>query len=280
VRPAQIDLPLVSIVTPSFNSARFIEQTILSVEGQDYRRIEHIVVDGGSVDGTIEILERYPGLVVVSEEDRGQSDALAKGFRMARGEIFAWLNADDFYYPGAVQAAVDALLRTDAALVYGGCDVVDEDGRVVETRVVGEYDFRRERDWGTKIMQPSTFFRRDAYEAAGGIDLRYEYAMDYDLWLKIGSRFPVACEPRTLAAFRLHPGSKSGSRADAFWPEVRKISRRHGAPYLSWLFLRRMEHLHPRLSRWLHRVRYAQDLVRERRFRLLAGTLARAARRH
>jgi len=252
--------PLVSIVTPSFNSDRFIEATVESVLRQDYPSVEHIVVDGCSTDRTLEILSAYPHLHVVSEPDKGQTDALIKGFGLARGKIFAWLNSDDFYYPGAIASAVEVLEATGAALVYGSCDVIDESGELRETRSALPYDFQQELEWGSKIMQPAAFFTRAAFESCGGLDPEVSFAMDYDLWLKLGKRFPVERIDRVVAAFRVTCGQRS-MHPDAM-PEVRRIARRHGAPFLSWRYLHRMEMRRPRLARQLYRVRRLLDLVR------------------
>lgn len=253
--------PLVSIVTPSLNSGLFIEQAITSVLGQDYPEVEHIVADGGSSDRTPEVLARYPHLRVVSGPDTGQTDALIKGFRLAQGDVLAWLNADDFYYPGAIATAVSTLETTAASLVYGGCDVVDESGAILETREPLPWDFQRELEWGSKIMQPAAFFTRQAYERCGGLDEGISLAMDYDLWLKLGRSARVERIDRTLAAFRLTSGQRSSNLGEVA-REVRRIARKHGAPFLSWRYLARAEQRHPRLSPLLYRVRYAQDRVR------------------
>src|SRR5438309_5772154 len=128
---AEPSLPLVSVVTPSLNQGAYIEETIRSVLDQDYPRIEHIVVDGGSTDGTLEILRRYPHLTWVSEPDGGQADAVNKGFRLAEGEIFGWLNADDLYLPGTISAAVAVLRETGCGLVHGGWRQIDEEGKTI-----------------------------------------------------------------------------------------------------------------------------------------------------
>jgi len=259
-------VPLVSIVTPSLNSGRFIEQTIRSVLEQSHPDIEHIVVDGGSTDTTPDVLSRYPHLHVATGPDGGQTDALIRGFRLARGDVLAWLNADDFYYPGAVATAVSTIEDTRAGLVYGACDVVDESGALVETRPPHPYDFRRELEWGSKIMQPTAFFTREAYAECGGLDPDVSLAMDYDLWLKLGRTARVEPIDRTLAAFRLTPGQRSGD-GGAVAQEVRRIARRHGAPFLSWRYLARAERQHPRLAPFLYRVRYVQDRIRSVRSR-------------
>lgn len=250
---------LVSIVTPSLNQGRFVEQAIQSVLEQDYPNIEHVVVDGGSTDETLEILRRYPHLRWTSEPDGGQTDALIKGFREANGALLAWLNADDFYLPGAVRTAVDALGAGGAGMVFGRCLHVDAAGAVLGVTELHEFDLRRELEWGTKVPQPATFFTREAYEASGGLDRRWSYAMDYDLWLKIAKRFPVREVDETLAAFRFHDASKTGSQADRFWPEVHRISRQHGAPYLSWKYLYFTSERRPRLGPWLYRLRFLRD---------------------
>jgi glycosyltransferase involved in cell wall biosynthesis len=227
-----LNKPLVSIVTPSLNQARYLEAAILSVAEQDYPRVEHIVVDGGSTDGSLEILERYPSVQWSSEPDRGQADAVNKGFGLAQGAIFGWLNADDLYLPGALATAVQTFEETGVGLVYGGWQQIDEDGGVKATVPAGEFEYHELVDRNL-IAQPATFFTREAFEAVGGLDPRYHYAMDFDLWLKIGARFEFRRIDRTLAAFRLHSTSKSIAAQDRFWPETRRISRRHGSRFFS-----------------------------------------------
>lgn len=227
---------LVSIVTPSLNQASYLEDAIRSVAEQDYPRIEHVVVDGGSTDGSVEILRRHPHLRWVSEPDDGQADAISKGFAMASGEIFAWLNADDLYLPGAVAAAVAALAETGAALVYGGWRQIDEAGATLKDVPARPFDYRELLERRNTIAQPSAFFTRVAFEAVGGLDTSLRYAMDYELWLKLGARFPVATVDRLLAAFRYHPGSKTVAEAAQFWPETHRASRRHGGSYFSPMY--------------------------------------------
>src|SRR5437016_2863998 len=179
------DLPLVSVVTPSFNQEEYIEATIRSVLGQDYPAIEYIVVDGGSGDSTIEILKRYQGkLTWTSEKDAGQADAINKGFARARGEIVAWLNSDDTYEPGAISAAVGYLrAHPDVAMVYGEANFIDAAGKFIgRCAHVEEFDAGRLVNYSDFIVQPASFFRRSALEAVGGLDPSLHYAMDYDLW--------------------------------------------------------------------------------------------------
>jgi glycosyltransferase involved in cell wall biosynthesis len=231
------DLPLVSVVTPSLNQGRFLEQAIASVAEQDYPRIEHVVVDGGSTDGTLEILARYAHLFWSSEPDEGQADALNKGFARASGTILGWLNADDLYLPGAVSAAVTALRETGSGLVHGGWRQVDERGRTIRDVPPTPFDLRRQLDHENRVAQPGTFFTREAFEAVGGLDARYRYAMDYELWLKLGKRFPVTHVDRTLAVYRYHAESKTVAEADGFAPETLHASRRHGGRFFSPIYV-------------------------------------------
>ena len=204
---------LVSIITPSYNQGGFIEETIKSVLSQDYPEIEYIVIDGGSTDNTVEILKKYEGrLKWVSEKDRGQSDAINKGFGMARGEILAWLNSDDIYLSGAVSKAVEFLRNhPDVKVIYGNARFCDESGKII-----GEYcppdifDYKSLAFYNS-ICQPSTFFRRDAFFDVGGIDLSLHHLMDHDLWMKMAKRFKVAYIPEFLSIYRLHDESKSVS---------------------------------------------------------------------
>jgi glycosyltransferase involved in cell wall biosynthesis len=243
--------PTVSIVTPSFNQAPFISDAIASVTNQHYPRLEHLIVDAGSRDGTLEILQRSPGLIWVSEPDEGQADAVNKGFETATGQILGWLNADDFYEPGAVHAAVLFLVEhPDVDVVYGDCFYLYEDAAPAGLRLVRSrpFDLSSLVNVGCYIPQPATFFRRSAL-AVGPLNTRLHYAMDYELWLRMarsGKRF--AYLPVTLATFRITAASKSGAGLAAFWPEVRGVSRKYGGGFFSPML---WQHLKNRLAgRW------------------------------
>jgi len=232
--------PLVSIVTPSLNQGRFLREALESVRAQTYEPVEHIVVDGGSTDDTLEILESSEGVAWVSEPDRGQSHALNKGFAAARGEVLGWLNADDHYLPEAVAEGVRALAETGAGLVYG--DVTRVDGYGVNPRRIRSrptWDLWTELNAGCGIYSPSVFFTREALEAVGELDESLHLTMDYDLWLRIGKRFPVRHVDAVWAVQRLHDDAKTVSQYDEFWPERLKVSRRHGGRLVSPLLIRR-----------------------------------------
>jgi glycosyltransferase involved in cell wall biosynthesis len=233
-------MTLVSIVTPSLDQGRYVREAIESVRAQTYSPIEHVVVDGGSTDGTLDVLGEYDGLRWVSEADRGQSHALNKGFALATGEILGWLNADDAYEPGAVAEAVEALRATGAGLVYADVTRVDDDGvnpRRIRSRP--EFDLWTELNLGCGIYSPAVFFTREALETAGGIDESLHLTMDDDLWLRIGMRFPVRHVDTVWATQRRHEEAKSVSRREDFWPERLAVSRRHGGRLVSPLLIRR-----------------------------------------
>ena len=211
-------LPLVSVVTPSFNQAQFIEDTILSVLRQSYPRIEYVVIDGGSTDGTLTILQRYADrLRFVAEPDRGQSDAINKGWRMSHGNILAWLNSDDTYEPHAVETAVRLLNEhPEAGMVCGTVRDVDEQGNTVgfERSVAHDlHDILYGRQ-GWTIAQPTAFIRRSVIDEVGLLDETLEYCMDWDLWYRIAFRYPILYTDIIFADFRVWPGQKT-SRAKA-----------------------------------------------------------------
>ena len=240
-----MDVPLVTVVTPCLNQARFLEEAIHSVLEQDHPRIEHVVVDGGSTDGSLDVLARYDHVTWVSEPDRGQSDALRKGFELAHGSIFGWLNADDVYLPGAVSRSVAALRSSGAGLAYGGYRVLHENGETAFDIDAHAFDFDLLLNSKNFVPQPSAFFTRDAYEAVGGVDARYHYAMDYDLWVRIAKRYPVTVVDGLLSGFRFQQESKSVVDADRFYPEMRAISRRNGGRFFSPMYLHRLPERSP-----------------------------------
>ena len=225
--------PRISIITPSYGQGAFIEETIRSVLAQDYPDFEHIVVDGGSRDQTLDILRKFPHLRWVSERDRGQADAINKGLRMATGEILAYLNSDDLYRPGAFRAVADFFAaHPEARIVAGGCDVIDERSRItghLRARYGRLEDLIRYWGWDrwVCIPQPAVFWRRALTEEAGPFDASLHMTLDYDMWLRAAARTPIHTLPETLAAFRLAAGSKTTSRTHEMYLEEFAVSRRY-----------------------------------------------------
>ncbi|MAE64450.1 MAG: glycosyl transferase [Phycisphaeraceae bacterium] len=224
--------PLVSIVTPSFNQGRFIDATVRSVVEQDYPNVEYLVVDGGSTDETLDVLRRYEdALTWISESDDGQSDAVNKGIARTQGAIVGWVNSDDAYCPGAISAVVEAFrANPDAGMIYGGAEWMAEDGSTIAPAVsIERYRYERLLNYSNFIVQPAAFFRREAIEAVGGLDMSLHYVMDYDLWLRLGRRFHVVhLEGRTLARARCYEETKSSAGGRVRIREMEAMIRGHG----------------------------------------------------
>jgi glycosyltransferase involved in cell wall biosynthesis len=204
--------PRVSIVTPSYNQGQFIEETIRSVLLQGYPDLEYIIIDGGSTDGSVDIIRKYePWLAYwVSEPDKGQADAINKGWRVATGEIIAYLNSDDIYYPEAIRIAVEFMIQyPEVGMIYGDCNFVDEDGQILLEDRLPEFnvsDFLLRR---FIIRQPAVFLRRKVVESIGMLDPNLNYCMDYELWLRIVKKFPIVHISEVLAAAKVHIHAKS-----------------------------------------------------------------------
>jgi glycosyltransferase involved in cell wall biosynthesis len=213
-----LDRPTFSIVTPCLNAAQTLPVTLESVRSQDYPSVEHIIVDGGSTDGTLDILERSSDTRWTSEPDRGLSDAVNKGIRMATGDVIGWLNADDLYRPGALAAVADAFIRRPAAeWAFGRCGIIDAGGHEIRSAVTAYKNFfLRRYSFALHLTHnfvpaPATFVKREAFDAVGLYDERFKYSMDYDVWLRLGNRGRPIFIDSELAAFRMAEGSLSMS---------------------------------------------------------------------
>lgn len=282
------DKPRISIVTPSLNQGRYIRETIESVIAQNYPNLEHIIVDGGSTDGTLEVLRRYadlPHLRVICEPDRGQADAINKGFRLATGEIFGFLNADDLLLPGALdRVAREIDPSRGRSVVMGRCRFIDEEGRYFGIEHPSHFEGHRRvlEIWrGHTIPQPATFWHRTVWERCGPLDETLPSAwLDYDLFCRFSRYYHFHRIDQVLAAYRLHGQSKTmrWTERDRL-EECIRISRRYwGSPGrpMYWrltlsLALYRLNRT-GRARRWL---RQADEARRARRYgRVLAYGIA------
>ncbi len=210
-------LPSISIITPSFNQGRFIERTIESVLRQDYPNVEHIVVDGGSRDETIDILKKYEGsLKWISEKDEGQTDAINKGIGMSTGDIIAYLNSDDVYEPGALLRVGEYFAaHPEIMWLTGKCRIIDEHDREIRGMITAYKNFLL-RHFSYEMLlvtnpvsQPATFWRRELVREFGLFDVNEHLVMDYEYWLRIGRRYGPGILDEYLARFRVHGGAKT-----------------------------------------------------------------------
>jgi len=227
---------LVSIITPSFNQAKYLEKTIQSVLGQDYPDIEYIVIDGASADGSQEIIREYEDRLAhwVSEPDLGQTDAINKGFALAKGDVLAWLNSDDTLEAQAVAEAVAYLEEhPDVGMVYGDGNFIDADDKVIGKFPSAQTDYARLRQGYVHICQQASFFRAELWQQVGPLDPDFYFAMDYDLWVRLAKVSTLVYQPRLWANFRLHGDAKTVAADDRCWPEMLKVHRREGGSWFS-----------------------------------------------
>lgn len=241
----------ISIITPSFNQGQFIEETIKSVisqEGDFY--IDYIIMDGGSTDESVEIIKKYDRLIRsgqwnakclgieltwTSEKDKGQTDAINKGFQRATGEIVSWINSDDMYFSGAFAAVMGHFLKyPEDDFVFGDGDVINETGarqwewlsRPYNLKLLKSYHFLW-NDFTNYIMQQATFWRKRVFDKIGLLDESFHYAMDIEYWIRVGEKgLKLTHIPVKLGKFRMISGTKSLSSATVFWPESLEIFRR------------------------------------------------------
>lgn len=216
---------LISIITPSFNQARYLEATIQSVLSQDYARIEYILIDGASTDGSAEIIRKYRDHFAywVSEKDSGQAEAINKGFLRIKGEIVAWLNSDDYYLPNTISAVVKCFEENpNVVMVYSDMLAVDEQGRTINLLKYKQLSLKDLLCFQI-IGQPSVFFRRAALEKAGLLDTTYHFLLDHHLWLRIAQQGKILHVPQIWSAARYHAEAKNRAKAAEFGREAFRI---------------------------------------------------------
>jgi glycosyltransferase involved in cell wall biosynthesis len=246
-------MTLISIVTPSFNQSAYLEQTMKSVLDQDYADIEYIVMDGGSTDGSIDIIKKYSSRLAfwTSERDRGQADAINNGTTHAHGEILAWLNSDDYYLPGAISSAVKIFEQNpDVVLIYGDMLAVNERGETINTLKYQQLTLEDLLCFQI-IGQPAVFFRRAAFEKSGGLDTAFHFLLDHQLWIKIAQRGKILHVNQTWAAARYHAEAKNRAKASEFGREAFRI--------LDWVA--QDNHLAPILAKVSHRAKASAHRV-------------------
>ena len=244
---SKTNLPKVTIVTPSYNQAEFLEETILSVLNQTYPNIEYIIVDGGSTDGSVEIIKKYEDRLAwwVSEPDNGQSDAINKGFSHATGEIYNWLNSDDILYAESVSVAVHFMQKyPEYELVYGDRVVIDNHGRIIDVfEPVGVS--RRMARFALRIPQETTFFTSRIWHKVGGLNEALHFVMDSDLWYRFLEETPFFHIPVFMGAYRNHEESKSvyglgKEKTDRAMEEIMYLRKNYSSVLSKIRFLRKM----------------------------------------
>ena len=228
----------ISIITPTLNAEHFLTECLASVDAQQVDGIEHLIVDGGSTDRTQELV-RQSRAKWISCPGQRQAAAINAGLRLAHGEIVAWLNADDLYAPGSLRLVMDRFAANpELDVVFGQCDVIDDSGKLLWRERPGPDAFRHLLERGNALAQPAVFLRKRVFDELGYLDESLEFAMDYEMWLRVQDR-RMSYMPRVLAMFRWHKASKTANNLTANWKELLVIVRRYGGgwtPPLAWSF--------------------------------------------
>lgn len=218
--------PIISIITPSFNQGQFIEETITSILDQNYPNLEYIIIDGGSTDNTVEIIKKYVKYLKfwVSEKDGGQANAINKGLKHCTGEIFNWINSDDYLELGALSKIANAFEDKTVQMVAGKVrNFSTPSEELIQNQHLSSEGLMRWKK-GVQFVQPGVWMRRDLVEKCGGIDEQFHYAFDWDLYIRYLYLFPNVKEIQDLLVhFRLHENSKTESASDNFQQEEREI---------------------------------------------------------
>jgi glycosyltransferase involved in cell wall biosynthesis len=245
---SNLSLPRISVVTPSFNQIQYLEQTIRSVLDQNYENLDYIVIDGGSTDGSVDLIRKYEDRLSywVSERDEGQSHAIEKGFQRATGEIFCWLNSDDLLEPMAMKTVGTYFLANpNHKLLHGACRLINSDGSLLKHRDAP--DGIRRMSWGAEqafanwihfwFAQQSTFWRSSLWHEVGGLDQSLHYAMDLDLWRKFSTVTDICLVDDVLASYRIHAEAKCSAASELLYLELMKQAAENGSAELKTFWL-------------------------------------------
>ena len=263
-----INFPKISIITPSYNQGSFIEKTIQSVLSQDYPNIEYIIIDGGSTDNTIEIIRKYDKWITYweSEPDRGQSHALNKGFARATGDVFAWINSDDYYEHCSINKVMKLFVNSEIMIVNGNCMMHDTHSNKTFLDKAGEITTSRMLRYWTPFFcppQPSIFFRKQVWQEVMPLNEKLNYTMDLDLWLKMSLKYKFTYYNALLSHYLIHQTSKSGSEDGfiKFIPEWRKAALKYvfkssvKTQFLFWIdFLKKKKHQDQKFTKSLKKI--------------------------
>jgi glycosyltransferase involved in cell wall biosynthesis len=239
-RPSRISVeewPRIGVVTPTYNMAGFLEETIQSVLAQEYPNLDYVVMDGGSKDGTVEILRKYDGkLRWCSEPDKGQGDAINKGWHAVTGDIFAYLNADDIYLPNALSTIAGHFKRNPGVgMIYGEAYHVDVGGKILDRYPTQPFDLTT-LNAQCYVCQPAAFLLREAYANAGMIDVNMHFALDYDLWIRVAKRYGVRKVDDYLATSRMHMDNKTlSSRRKVYQEIIGTVKREYQYVPYEWI---------------------------------------------